>query len=163
MESTFRKLRFMNNLENNIGEILRESPPEGDCLRRVRDLYRNRMNAAFNIEMTREQFAQDFRNCVEQMAQDYDVPDDLHLKFSNNIETITKIVKNLEGIFQRYDHENVLLIQVRELYTSTRRDYANSGMNRQELDQEFKNCVEKLMNDRDILETIRERVMEYNR
>ena len=125
MESTFRKLRFMNNLENNIEEILRESPPEADCLRRVRDLYRNTMNAALNIELTREQFAQDFRNCVEQMAEDWNVPDDVHLKFSNNVETITKIVKNLDGIFQRYDHEDVLLIQVRELYTSTLREFCN--------------------------------------
>jgi hypothetical protein len=163
MESTLRKLRFMHNLENNIEEILRESPPEDDCLRRVRDLYRNKMNAALNIELTREQFAQDFRNCVEQMAKDWDVPDDLHLKFSNNIETITKIVKNLEGIFQRYDHEDVLFIQVRELYISTLKDSATSGMNTQEIDQEFRHCVKKLMNDRGVLGRIRARVMEYNR
>jgi uncharacterized protein (DUF3084 family) len=163
IESTFKKLRFMNNLDSNIEEILRERLPEADCLRRVRDLYRNKMNAALNIELTREQFAQDFRNCVEQMAKDWNVPDDLHLKFSNNIETITKIVKNLEDIFQRYDHEEVLLIQVRELYTSTLRDSTTSGMNRQEIAQEFKNCVEKIMDDRDISESIRARVMEYDK
>ena len=91
------------------------------------------------------------------------MPDDLHLRFSNNIETVTQIVKNFDEIFQRYDHEDVLLIQVRELYTNTLRDAARSGMNRQDLAQELRHCVEKLMNDRDVSENIRARVMQYDR
>jgi DNA repair exonuclease SbcCD ATPase subunit len=162
-ESARRKSRFMDGLENNIEEILRESTPENDCLRKVRDLYRNRMNPALNLGMTREQFAQEFRDCVEQIAGDCDAPEGLHLKFPKNIETITKLVKNLDEIFQRYDHEEVLLIQVRELHTNTLRNSATSGMSRQELAQELRYCVEKLMNDRDVLESTRARVMQYDR
>ncbi len=158
-----RKSRFMDSLENNIEEILRESPPENEVLRSVRDLYRNRMNPALNLGITREQFAQDFRDCIERIAEDYEFPEGLHLKYPKNLEAITKIVKSLDDIFQRYDHEDVLLIQVRELYTNTLRDAARSGMNRQELAQELRYCVEKIMNDRDVSENIRARVMQYDR
>ena len=158
-----RNTRFVRDLYNNIREILREAPPEDECLRKVRDLYRNKMNAALNIGLIRGQFALDFRNYVEQVAETEHVPDNLYLKFSNNIDTITKLVTNLEEIFQRHDLEEVLLIQVRELYTNTLRNSATSGMSRQELAQEFRYCVEKLMNDRDVLENTRARVMEYDR
>jgi hypothetical protein len=50
-----RNTRFVRDLYNNIREILRESPPENECLRRVRDLYRNKMNAALNIGLIRWQ------------------------------------------------------------------------------------------------------------
>jgi hypothetical protein len=97
------------------------------------------------------------------VAEAEHVPESLYLKFSNNIDTITKIVNKLDEIFQRHDHEDVLFIQVRELYTNTLGNSATSGMSRQELAQEFRYCVEKLMNDRDVLESTRARVMEYDR
>jgi hypothetical protein len=162
-ESNRRKSRFVRDPYNNIREILRESPSKNDSLRRVRNLYRNKMNAALNIGITREQFDQDFRIYVERIAEHYKVPYNLRLKFSSNIRTITKLVTNLEGILYRHDDEDVLLIHVRELYTNTLRNSATSGMSRQELAQEFRYCVEKLMNDRDILENTRARVMEYDR
>jgi flagellar biosynthesis chaperone FliJ len=163
MESNFRKFQFMDNLENAVGEILREEPPEDGFLRRVRDLYRNRMNPALNLGITREQFSQDFRDCVEQITENYDAPEGLHLKFPKNIETITKLVKNIEEIFQRFDHEDVLLIQVRELYRNTLSNPATSGMSREELAQEFRFCVEKLMRDQGVLESTQARIMEYDR
>ena len=164
IEESYRiQSSFMKDLYNNIGEILRESPPEDDCLRRVRNLYRSKMNAALNIGLVREQFDQDFRKHVERIAEFYKVPYSLRLKFSSNIRAITKLVTNIEGILYRHDDEDVLLRQVRGLYTNTLRNSAISGMSRQELAQEFRYCVEKLMNDWDVLESTRARVMEYDR
>jgi flagellar biosynthesis chaperone FliJ len=163
LESIFKRYQFMGDLGNAIEEILRESLPEHDLLRRVRNLYRNKMNPALNLGITREQFAQDFRDCVERIIEDYDAPEGLHLKFPKNIEALTKLVKNMEEIFQRYDHEDVLLIQVGELYRNTLNNHTTSGMSREELAQEFRSCVQKLMRDRDLLERIQARVMQYDR